>query len=168
MSDEQEQDPKELLKQVVPTEVKLDNSDRITVNTQIAFQQPDSDPVAVSLIGTYMQETSGEDAYRRRMPIGPEWKEIDTGWCDDPLMIVIDNQIPRRQVNPTPEEREAELRRDVLICFNQKEPSGHLVIPRGLAQPVMISPTVKVWICCPADEIKVPLTVLQRCPTSSS
>lgn len=166
MSDEP--DVKELIERAVPTPIKSNESDRITINTQIAFQQPDADPVGVSLIGQYDQKTSGEDAYRRRMLIGPEWKEVDIGWCDDPLMVIIDNQIPRRQVNPTAEEKAKDADRVVLVCFNQKEPAGHVIIPRGMSLPVMPSPAVKMWVCCPTDTIKVPLTVVQRCPTSSS
>ena len=90
---------------------------RVTVVETVYHRSPGAPPVGVE--SRFSQDLdSDEQVYERRLKATKEWQLLDCGWVEDPLMLLIINEEGKRlQVNPTDEEREDTAKRVLQIAY---------------------------------------------------
>ena len=88
---------------------------RLTVVGSIYCQEPGEQPVSQELL--FVRElASAEQPWQRRTRIGEDWQPLETGWIDDPGMVVLANDEGRGlQTMPDAGQTAAISRRTVLV-----------------------------------------------------
>lgn len=104
--------------EVVTLEVKpqLVIPSQVIVIESISVQMTDVDPTSHE--HRFARDiTSGETCYMRYTKVLPgKWQLLDTGWVEDPSMVILFNREGRYQTMPTDEEK-AEMAGRVLQIF---------------------------------------------------
>jgi hypothetical protein len=98
----------------------ISNVVRLGVVETVYLQRPGGQPVSVESRFS-RRLLSDEQPYLRQFKVGPEWTLLDRGWLTECSCLVLSNEEGRfHQVQPTPEERDAALRKvvEVGVCFN--------------------------------------------------
>lgn len=91
---------------------------QLTVLEKIYYQTDGEQPSDTSCSFSRRISTE-EQAYQRVMVVGTEWKDLDTGWIENPSMIYIRNLPHVWQFNPTPTERKEQSLKVLLVTFLQ-------------------------------------------------
>ena len=87
---------------------------------------------------------------------------LDTGWIDQPSMLVLKNQPEQRTKYPTAEERAEEAERVIEVCFGIM---GVQVIPMVdiyVGQDCRFKPTTDVYLRCKKGTAKCLVTAYPR------
>jgi hypothetical protein len=99
------------------------------------------------------------DPYSRKLRISEAWTRLDTGWLGNSSMVCVHNEgAPRRQVEPTPEERASDEDASIQLAFSYPDdpvpPSAlyvlHpalLILPRE-SQRLGLEDGVILWARC--------------------
>jgi len=107
----------------------MSNSDsKITIVQQFYYQIHGRNPNQVTSKFDRQLKTK-EQFYTRWKIVGEEAQELDTGWIDDPEMIIIQN-VEGKDLNriPTEEEREKIANRILQVCIKSPHQLAYLPI----------------------------------------
>lgn len=146
----------------VMMEPGLVDSDRVTVNLHVHYEQEGEAPVGVNLVASRYTETQ-EQPYVRKLKIGEEWTKLDLKWVEDNVgLIVIHNRAGQlRSTNPTPEEAEEDAKKIVWVGCGENIPSDDWKIRPGF--PMVAEPDVSnVWVRSAFGEVPITVTATPR------
>lgn len=134
--------------------------DRITIVDSVYFEAAGQEPIS------WHQNSSrpvvdAEQAYQRRMKIGPDWIPLDLGWIKSPGLIAVRHERPSYpHTLPSKEQRETDMGRTVLIRSSPQEAGW--VVPVGemfRGNPVDAS---QLQIRCDSGETFVTVVALPK------
>lgn len=122
---------------------------RLTHWGNLCYTYPDhgKEPVTVEIRHSAPSE-SEEQVYRRfRTTEGTLWKEAETGWVANPLMVTITNDAPSGGGVL-----------HVALTFEGVPAKTHIVLPPGSGVPLQLVVGCRAWVCSPSGD-PVPYTV---------
>lgn len=102
---------------------------RITVSETVYHQLRGDRPISFSGQFARSLETT-EQPYTRRTEVGETWSVLDTGWVEEPAMILLINEEGRHlQQNPTDLERAVIGTRCLRVRY--EDDAGEWLVPPG-------------------------------------
>ena len=157
MSDERLQLP-----DLIPTEYRLKDRDRITC--QFVFHHEHHGRDALSVDAQYDAFLENvEQPYIRHIHLTEEWTAETFGWVKRPGEVILKNHAPLfRGVQPTEEERRAAARRSVLVCLDRIKDKHDWSVSPGRFSVVEINTPRTLYLRCVEGTIETTLHVIPR------
>jgi len=95
--------------------------DRLTCILMVRHEHGGDDPKSIDCRYSALLETK-EQMYSRRLKVGQNWVEIETGWVNSPGLLVIQNHPTKFATNPTKEQRDEDQKRFLEISYDGNKP----------------------------------------------
>lgn len=111
--------------------VNPSQSSRLVVVESVYHQPADGPPTTATgdIVRFGRDLASDEQPYERHKVVKESWEPLDCGWIDRCGMLLLRNDEGHFAINPTPEQREAAMRRVIELSFDG-EHSAISVPPR--------------------------------------
>lgn len=134
--------------------------DRITVVEAVYFEGSGQEPISWHTNGSRLV-TEPEQAYQRRIKVGPDWTTLDLGWIAAPGMILIRHERPRYPVVlPSQEQRAEDEARMILVRSSPQEAGWRVPVGESFrGSPVDPS---QLEIRCDSGETFITFVILPK------
>jgi len=144
MPDEEQEQEQNRVETFMERAVQVQNNpsgpvDRITMNIAIYHQQPGEEAVGMAGTHSYAVPADDEEPYRRKIKLTEEWEQVDFGWLEGRVgLLVIHNKREITQTTPT-EETPAEANQCVELRLRGSK--ADILVPLGFILPIcMVDP----------------------------
>jgi len=155
MSGRQPLTEEELIRQVTPLEAgdaMLQKSDRITAMCTLYHEHFGEQPVSSEASFSAMLDTDDGEVYmRKRVKVGVDWTDLDTGWVTEPGYVLVTN-VTGQGTHLTPTAEQMEVNGKCIVEVGVAGQRCHHISPKRFF----------VVDCIPQEALQV------RCPSGGS
>lgn len=116
------------------------NMAHLTVVESVIHQQAGEQPTATETRFT-RRLCTGEQAFTRKMTVGPTWQELEVGWLPRASMAVLANLPAKYLTMPTEQQKEDDMSKVVEVTFKKGAK-----VNRDMHSPPIVPPTADILI----------------------